>query len=77
MDRSLTGAHRNSRPQHRCRNGAPLPLVRVYLAGLGIQVEVMSTHNTCLTYNLLAEEGRRVTVALVPETPAQWEKSTI
>ncbi|KAJ7837406.1 DUF498-domain-containing protein [Mycena olivaceomarginata] len=43
----------------------PPPSVRAYLAGLGIQVEVMST------------EGRRVAAALAPETPARWKKSPI
>ncbi|KAJ7368935.1 DUF498-domain-containing protein [Mycena albidolilacea] len=32
----------------------PPPSVQAYLAGLGIQVEVMSTRNACSAYNLLA-----------------------
>ncbi|KAJ7849869.1 DUF498-domain-containing protein, partial [Mycena olivaceomarginata] len=55
----------------------PPPSVRAYLAGLGIQVEVMSSRNACSTYNLLAEEGRRVAAALAPETPVRWEKRPI
>ena len=28
--------------------------------------------NACSTYNLLAEEGRRVAAALLPLTPQKW-----
>ncbi|KAJ7865679.1 DUF498-domain-containing protein [Mycena leptocephala] len=52
----------------------PPPSVRTFLAGLGIQVDVMSTRNACSTYNLLAEEGRRVAAALAPLVPRRWQK---
>ena len=29
--------------------------------------------NACSTYNLLAEEGRRVAAALLPPTPQTWK----
>ena len=29
--------------------------------------------NACSTYNLLAEEGRRVAAALLPPTPQAWK----
>ncbi|KAJ7130981.1 NADH dehydrogenase 1 alpha subcomplex assembly factor 3, partial [Mycena filopes] len=50
----------------------PQPSFRSYLKDLGIQVDVMSTRNTCSTYNLLAEEGRRVAAALAPLSPRRW-----
>ncbi|KAJ7265459.1 NADH dehydrogenase 1 alpha subcomplex assembly factor 3 [Mycena haematopus] len=53
----------------------PPPSVRAYLTDLGIQVDVMSTLNACSTYNLLAEEGRRVAAALAPLTPRRWQKT--
>ncbi|KAJ6486434.1 DUF498-domain-containing protein [Mycena vitilis] len=53
----------------------PPPSFRSYLTDLGIQVDVMSTRNACSTYNLLAEEGRRVAAALAPLTPQRWKKS--
>lgn len=31
-----------------------------------------SQRNACSTYNLLAEEGRRVAAALLPYTPRPW-----
>ncbi|KAJ7098666.1 DUF498-domain-containing protein [Mycena belliarum] len=55
----------------------PPPSFRGYLIELGIQVDVMSTRNACSTYNLLAEEGRRVAAALAPLSPRRWEKSMI
>lgn len=51
----------------------PPPHVRQYLSKIGIQVEVMDTRNACSTYNLLAEEGRRVAAALLPFTPQAWK----
>ncbi|KXN89506.1 NADH dehydrogenase [ubiquinone] 1 alpha subcomplex assembly factor 3 [Leucoagaricus sp. SymC.cos] len=52
----------------------PPPSIRSYLNNLGIQVDVMDTRNACSTYNLLAEEGRRVAAALLPLTPQAWHK---
>ncbi|ETW84162.1 hypothetical protein HETIRDRAFT_247083, partial [Heterobasidion irregulare TC 32-1] len=51
----------------------PPALLRQYLGSLGIQIEVMNTWNACTTYNLLAEEGRRVAAALLPFTPRPWK----
>ncbi|KAJ7068820.1 DUF498-domain-containing protein [Mycena amicta] len=53
----------------------PPPSFRALLTDLGIQVDVMSTRNACSTYNLLAEEGRRVAAALAPLTPHRWHKT--
>ncbi|KAI0068633.1 DUF498-domain-containing protein [Artomyces pyxidatus] len=51
----------------------PAPL-RQYLNELGIQLDVMDTWNACTTYNLLAEEGRRVAAALLPYNQQQsWK----
>ncbi|KAF8076805.1 NADH dehydrogenase 1 alpha subcomplex assembly factor 3 [Lyophyllum atratum] len=50
------------------------PQLRTYLNQLGIQVDVMDTRNACSTYNLLAEEGRRVAAALLPLSPHPWKK---
>ncbi|KAI9064845.1 DUF498-domain-containing protein [Trametes sanguinea] len=47
--------------------------LRQYLIKIGVQVDVMNTRNACSTYNLLAEEGRRVAAALLPITPRRWE----
>ncbi|KAJ7130961.1 NADH dehydrogenase 1 alpha subcomplex assembly factor 3 [Mycena filopes] len=55
----------------------PPPSFRSYLKDLGIQVDVMSTRNACSTYNLLAEEGRRVAAALAPLSPRRWTKSQL
>ncbi|KAF7352304.1 DUF498-domain-containing protein [Mycena venus] len=52
----------------------PPPSVRAFLTDLGIQVDVMSTRNACSTYNLLAEEGRRVAAALAPLEARAWER---
>ncbi|TFK90861.1 DUF498-domain-containing protein [Polyporus arcularius HHB13444] len=49
------------------------PHLRQYLSNAGIQVDVMNTRNACSTYNLLAEEGRRVAAALLPLTPRRWQ----
>ncbi|KAH8118731.1 NADH dehydrogenase 1 alpha subcomplex assembly factor 3 [Phellopilus nigrolimitatus] len=38
----------------------PPPSIKMYLNSIGIQLDVMDTWNACTTYNLLAEEGRRV-----------------
>ncbi|TBU33024.1 hypothetical protein BD311DRAFT_785142 [Dichomitus squalens] len=48
------------------------PALRQYLNKAGIQVDIMNTRNACSTYNLLAEEGRRVAAALLPLTPQNW-----
>jgi len=42
------------------------PQLRKYLNQLGLQVDVLDSWNACSTYNLLAEEGRRVAAAVVP-----------
>ncbi|TDL29901.1 DUF498-domain-containing protein [Rickenella mellea] len=52
----------------------PPPSIRTYLNSVGIQVDVMDTWNACTTYNLLAEEGRRVAAALLPTSPRSWRK---
>ncbi|KAG2226883.1 hypothetical protein INT45_010162 [Circinella minor] len=45
----------------------PIPQeVRHYFFNLGIQVDQMSTKNAAATYNVLAEEGRRIALALLP-----------
>jgi len=44
----------------------PPTWMRQHLRRLGIGIEVMDTRNACSTYNLLAEEGRRVAAALLP-----------
>ncbi|KAH9855034.1 DUF498-domain-containing protein [Lenzites betulinus] len=49
------------------------PALRQYLIKAGVQVDVMNTRNACSTYNLLAEEGRRVAAALLPITARKWE----
>ncbi|KIJ69856.1 hypothetical protein HYDPIDRAFT_23022 [Hydnomerulius pinastri MD-312] len=46
--------------------------IRAYMKELGIQMDVMDTKNACSTYNLLAEEGRRVAAALLPMEPKGW-----
>ncbi|KAF8883184.1 NADH dehydrogenase 1 alpha subcomplex assembly factor 3 [Gymnopilus junonius] len=55
----------------------PPPFLRPYLSKHGIQLDVMDTRNACSTYNILAEEGRRVAAALMPLTPYSWPKSSI
>ncbi|KAJ7167737.1 DUF498-domain-containing protein [Mycena filopes] len=55
----------------------PPPSFKSYLKDLGIQVDVMSTRNACSTYNLLAEEGRRVAAALAPLCLRRWTKSQL
>ncbi|KAI8143609.1 NADH dehydrogenase 1 alpha subcomplex assembly factor 3 [Fennellomyces sp. T-0311] len=46
---------------------SPLPQhIRQYFYKLGIQVDQMNTKNAAATYNVLAEEGRRVAAALLP-----------
>ncbi|KAI0092169.1 NADH dehydrogenase 1 alpha subcomplex assembly factor 3, partial [Irpex rosettiformis] len=47
--------------------------VRAYLGKLGVTTEFMDSRNACATYNLLAEEGRRVAAALLPSIPFQWK----
>ncbi|KAF9226767.1 DUF498-domain-containing protein [Gyrodon lividus] len=48
--------------------------IRAYMKELGIQMDVMDTKNACSTYNLLAEEGRRVAAALLPIEPKKWDR---
>ncbi|KAI9261997.1 NADH dehydrogenase 1 alpha subcomplex assembly factor 3 [Sporodiniella umbellata] len=46
---------------------APLPEeVRKYFFQRGMQVDQMNTKHAAATYNVLAEEGRRVALALLP-----------
>ncbi|KAI8074134.1 hypothetical protein BC940DRAFT_290122 [Gongronella butleri] len=46
---------------------SPLPEpVRRHFHQLGVQVDVMNTKHAAATYNVLAEEGRRVAAALLP-----------
>ncbi|KAG8681372.1 hypothetical protein FRC08_015685 [Ceratobasidium sp. 394] len=52
----------------------PPPQFRDHLSKIGVQIDVMDTRNACSTYNLLAEEGRRVAAALLPIQPTQWER---
>ncbi|ORY90889.1 hypothetical protein BCR35DRAFT_299510 [Leucosporidium creatinivorum] len=46
----------------------PPPAFKKHLNNLGIQVDVLDSRNASSTYNLLAEEGRRVAAALYPLT---------
>lgn len=56
----------------------PPSFMRTYLNDRGIQLDVMDTRNACATYNLLAEEGRRVAAALLPNDPLKrWNKMTV
>ncbi|KII94600.1 hypothetical protein PLICRDRAFT_33402 [Plicaturopsis crispa FD-325 SS-3] len=48
------------------------PHLRLHLNKIGIQTEISDTRNACSTYNLLAEEGRRVAAALLPLRPRAW-----
>ncbi|CAE6427772.1 unnamed protein product [Rhizoctonia solani] len=50
------------------------PKFREYLSKAGVQIDTMDTRNACSTYNLLAEEGRRVAAALLPIHPRSWER---
>jgi len=43
----------------------PPPAIRDYLRNIGISIDIMDTRNACSTYNMLAEEGRRVAAALI------------
>ncbi|KAI0036778.1 DUF498-domain-containing protein [Vararia minispora EC-137] len=52
----------------------PPASLRQYLSRLGIQLDVMDSWSACTTYNLLAEEGRRVAAALLPFRPRPWKK---
>ncbi|KAF7971722.1 hypothetical protein HWV62_20091 [Athelia sp. TMB] len=52
----------------------PPPHIRKYMSEIGIQMDFMDTRNACSTYNLLAEEGRRVAAALLPLSPHSWRK---
>jgi NADH dehydrogenase [ubiquinone] 1 alpha subcomplex assembly factor 3 len=57
---------------------APLPqTLRNHLNQQGIQVDIMDTRNACSTYNLLAEEGRRVAAALLPQDESSWDEAPI
>lgn len=55
----------------------PPPFIQAYLGRLGIQLDVMDTRNACATYNLLAEEGRRVAAALLPLVSHPWQKKAM
>ncbi|SJL02556.1 uncharacterized protein ARMOST_05887 [Armillaria ostoyae] len=55
----------------------PPPFVRTYMSRLGVQVDTMDTKNACSTYNVLAEEGRRVAAALLPISPHLWQKTFV
>jgi uncharacterized protein len=43
----------------------PDPRIFAHLAGRGVGFEVMDTGAACRTYNVLAQEGRRVVLAVV------------
>ncbi|KAI9473902.1 MAG: NADH dehydrogenase 1 alpha subcomplex assembly factor 3 [Benjaminiella poitrasii] len=46
---------------------APVPEhIRQYFFKLGVQVDQMNSKHAAATYNILAEEGRRVALALLP-----------
>ncbi|KAI8098594.1 NADH dehydrogenase 1 alpha subcomplex assembly factor 3 [Halteromyces radiatus] len=48
---------------------SPLPAdVRKHFYQMGVQVDIMSTKHAAATYNVLAEEGRRVAAALLPNS---------
>ncbi|KAK9897390.1 DUF498-domain-containing protein [Cystobasidium minutum MCA 4210] len=49
----------------------PPAFLRPYLNSLGIQLDVMDSRNACSTFNLLAEEGRRVAAAVLTLTPME------
>ncbi|KAI5481037.1 AFG1 family mitochondrial ATPase [Pseudohyphozyma bogoriensis] len=55
----------------------PPPHVKKYLNGLGIQVDILDSKNAASTYNLLAEEGRRVACALYPASPFNARTGTL
>lgn len=40
--------------------------VREWINGLGIQLDVMNTHDAASTFNMLSEEGRKVAAILIP-----------
>ncbi|SNX81574.1 uncharacterized protein MEPE_00279 [Melanopsichium pennsylvanicum] len=50
--------------------------VREYLNGLGIQLDVQSTHDAASTYNMLTEEGRKVAAILIPSEPTPKKRYT-
>ncbi|KAI0700592.1 DUF498-domain-containing protein [Cytidiella melzeri] len=52
----------------------PPPSIRQHLNKIGLQVDFMDTRNACSTYNLLAEEGRRVAAALLPPNAHHWKQ---
>lgn len=45
------------------------PVIRKYVNDLGIQLEVLSSKQAASTYNVLAEEGRLVALAILPPIP--------
>ncbi|PWN46531.1 hypothetical protein IE53DRAFT_382806 [Violaceomyces palustris] len=45
----------------------PPQKVRSYINSLGIQLDVQDSRNACSTYNLLVEEGRKVSLAVLPQ----------
>ncbi|KIJ20441.1 hypothetical protein PAXINDRAFT_108505 [Paxillus involutus ATCC 200175] len=48
--------------------------IKAHMKEFGIQIDVMDTKNASSTYNLLAEEGRRVAAALLPIVPKKWTR---
>ncbi|EPQ32448.1 uncharacterized protein PFL1_00644 [Pseudozyma flocculosa PF-1] len=54
----------------------PPASVRKLINDLGIQLDVQNTRNACSTFNLLAEEGRKVAAALLPPKRTPIEKVT-
>ncbi|KAI8384659.1 NADH dehydrogenase 1 alpha subcomplex assembly factor 3 [Radiomyces spectabilis] len=51
---------------------APMPpYIRTHFHKLGIQVDQMNSKHAAATYNVLAEEGRRVAAALLPLNPKE------
>ncbi|KAG9016123.1 hypothetical protein FRB93_011597 [Tulasnella sp. JGI-2019a] len=53
------------------------PEIRKYLSSIGVgPIDVMDTWNACSTFNMLAEEGRRVAAALLVGSPdGSWKLS--
>ncbi|KAG8863836.1 hypothetical protein FRB96_007673 [Tulasnella sp. 330] len=53
------------------------PEIRTYLSSIGVgPIDVMDTWNACSTFNMLAEEGRRVAAALlVGKSDGTWKIS--
>eukprot|EP00842_Homolaphlyctis_polyrhiza_P000441 jgi/Hompol1/1398/HPOL_003051-RA len=45
------------------------PLLRKYLASLGIQIEVLASRQAASTFNVLLQEGRNPAAAFLPLIP--------